>query len=49
VPDKVSVPLTGFYVNGLTGQIEFRESTQSIGRGDVDLPRDPFVQTEKVE
>jgi hypothetical protein len=47
IPDKMAVPLTGYYVDGMTGKIIYRKSKHKIRYGSRDLPNNPF-ETEEV-
>ena len=39
---KIDIPLTGFYVHGETGAVEFRRSTKSIKPEKARLPEKPW-------
>ena len=46
---KTDVPLEGFYVNGMTGRIEYRKSRLAIEQFEDRLPPGAFSETEVVE
>lgn len=41
-PSKTEIRLQGFYVDGYTGQIEYRISDKAVKRGHKDLPEGAF-------
>lgn len=44
-PRKTEIRLQGFYVNGMTGRIEFRTSQKTIEKGVRDIPMNAFNDT----
>lgn len=49
VPNKTKIPIQGFYVNGVTGTIEYRTSKLFVDREDDVLPADAFISRAAID
>lgn len=41
---RIGAPLEGYYVNGDTGQVEYRDSEKQLKRRDKELPDHPWAK-----
>ncbi|WHI47317.1 hypothetical protein [Microbulbifer sp. VAAF005] len=48
-PLKAEISLQGFYVNGMTGKIEYRKSNKSIKSKQKKIPKDAYSEVFEVE
>ncbi len=46
---KLDIPITGYFVNGKTRDIEYRKSSLTIKAGQSTLPENPFIEVLLIE